>query len=108
MHLASRGRERMVQFKKSDFKTFIDENGAKYWKLVKGGETKCHKDDSEDVDGRGGRIYFTENALGLNSGQYLEDFMKKLHPDCKNLMQRPKRPSKKPGKFKLENNPDIW
>ena len=106
MHLASRGIERMIQYEKEDFQIFEDEDdGTKYWKLVKGGETKCHKTDSEDVMGKGGRIYFKENSAGLNPGQYLEDFMKKLNPDCKNLMQRPKRPSIT---FKLDENPDVW
>ena len=106
MQLASRGLERIGQYDKKDFQIFVDEdNGQKYFKLVKGGETKNHKTDSEDVMGKGGRIYFNTNSAGLNQGQYLEDFMKKLNPAGKKLFQRPKRTSKD---FKLEVNPDVW
>ena len=68
------------------------------------GETKNHKTTDQDIE-KGGRIYFNPNSVGLNPGEYLQDFMTKLNPKSKNLMQRPKQPSKQ---FKLEDNPNTW
>ena len=105
MSLASRGRERMDFYTKDDFQILMDEdNNLRYWKLVNGGETKNHKTTDEDME-KGGRIYFKKNSAGLNPGEYLQDFMSKLNPQSKNLMQRPKQPSKT---FKLDENPKIW
>ena len=106
MQTASRGRERMNSYKKKDFEIKVDEDdGSHYWKLTGGGETKNHKNTDQDMSEKGGRIYFEENLVGFNSGQYLKDFMAKLSPDHKNLMQRPRRPGKE---FKLLENPERW
>ena len=105
MHLASRGIERMDSYEKEDFKIFHDEDsGLNYWKLTKGGELKNHKDTDQDMD-KGGRIYFQENSVGFNPGQYFEDFKKKLNPKNKYLIQRPQRKCKW---FRLEENPTVW
>ena len=113
MHTASRGRERMNTYKKTDFEIKMDEaEGLEYWKLVGGGETKNHKNTDQDLANKGGRIYFKPNIVGFNPGQYLKDFMAKLNPQHANLMQRPRRASKNPnakyGIFKLDENPEIW
>ena len=105
MAFASRGRERMDFYTKDDFKILMDEdNNLRYWKLVTGGETKNHKMTNQDME-KGGRIYFKKNSAGLNPGEYFQDFMSKLNPESKNLMQHPQRPKKT---FKLEDNPKIW
>ena len=87
MHTASRGRERMHSYKKTDFEIKMDEDeGLQYWKLVGGGETKNHKSTDQDMANKGGRIYFKPNIAGFNPGQYLKDFMTKLSPKHPNLM----------------------
>ena len=104
LYLASRGRERMDTYLKTDFQVLWDEDkGLHFWKLVNAGETKNNKLTDQDIE-NGGRIYFEENAGGLNPGQYIQAYMSKLS-EHKNLMQRPQRP--KP-EFKLENNPKCW
>ena len=105
LHLASRGRERMDTYLKSDFQVLWDEDkGLNFWKLVNAGETKNNKLTDQDIE-NGGRIYFEENAGGLNPGQYLQDYMSKLSDDHKNLMQRPQRTAEW---FKLKDNPKCW
>ena len=103
-HLATRGRERMKDYKRTDFQQLEDENGIKYWKLVQGGETKNHKSKSEDMT-KGGRIYFTPNYAGLNHGQYFSDFLTKLPIGGQYLFHRPHRTSKD---FTLHENPQEW
>ena len=106
MAFASRGRERMDFYTQDDFQILMDEdNNLRYWKLVNAGETKNHKSTDQDME-KGGRIYFKQNSIGLNAGEYLQDFMSKLNPKSKNLMQRPQRLTKVD--FKLHENPKTW
>ena len=75
MAFASRGRERMDFYTKDDFQILMDEdNNLRYWKLIRGGETKNHKTTDQDME-KGGRIYFKQNSAGLNPGEYLQDVL---------------------------------
>ena len=105
LHLASRGRERMDKYEISDFAEVKDDAGNSFLKLVKGGETKNHKLDDQAVKEKGGKIPFEPNALGLSPAEYIKQYIKKLGPECKYLMCRPKRNSKD---WKLALNPDVW
>ena len=105
LHLASRGLERMHAYKIKDFAVVNDDNGKRFLKLVKGGETKNHKTDDQAVEETGGKIPFEPNDIGLSPAQYIMEYIRKLGPDCIYLMCRPKRTSKD---FHLEKNPDVW
>ena len=104
MFLARRGIEGINSFKKTDFELQVDDDGNKSYKLVCGGLTKNHQDDSEDLS-MGGVIPFDTNDHGFNPGQFFHDYLNKLHKDSPYLLQRPRTLS---GKFDIKSNPSCW
>ena len=95
----------MDKYEIGDFAEVKDDAGNSFLKLVKGGETKNHKMDDQAVKENGGKIPFEPNALGLSPAEYIREYIRKLGPEAKYLMSRPKRKNKD---FKLELNPDVW
>ena len=103
-YLARRGREGLDMLKKCHFDLQNDGEGNYFFKKVIGEATKNHKSDSEDLE-NGGIIPFEPTPEGLSPGQFIQDWMSKLNPQCEFLFQRPRRLS---SKFRLKDNPDVW
>ena len=98
----------MDEYQKDDFGEVQDDDGRRFLKLIKGGETKNHKADDQAVMEKGGKIPFEENALGFSPAQFILEYKKKLNPETNFLCQRPRRKNNQKNGWNLNSNPDIW
>ena len=77
-HISKKSRSQIDKFKVNDFQVIIDPMLGKVLQNIQTGEY----------------IPFCFNHYGLNCGQYLQDFISKLDPNCPWLLCRPLRESK--------------
>ena len=88
-----RGRQGLYEMKKDMFKIVEDdehESGRKAFKQEYGELTKNQQMTDEDIR-KGGSIPFEEMAeTKLNPGEYHEEYLKTLHPECEKMFQKSK------------------
>ena len=79
----------MDSLTKSHFKKVYDNDTEEwFWVRTKLLGTKNHPKDSQDLR-KGGVIPYGENEFGVDSGLWLELFLKLLNPKNPNIFQRP-------------------
>jgi hypothetical protein len=80
----------MDTLKRRDFKKMYYEDDDKwYYVRTKLQATKNHQKGSQDLR-KGGVIPFEENEMGVDSGLYLELYMKLLNPGNECMFQQPR------------------
>ena len=90
-----RGREGLSEMKKNMFqKTFDEDSGVWAYQQVVGEKTKNHRFTDEDLR-KGGIIPFMEMESGFNAGEFMDEYLKLLNPDCPYMHQRPRPISSK-------------